>query len=206
MKYKILIIQSFVIIGTLCLSMMTHSCSNTKFLNQQEAVQNGRGLEKIREIDLDSFVGMWSLNKVNYKFNFNIQQLTKDNQYTYFTKPYAGFLNPKNKFFKVSNTSIEQFPNFQEIYPEVLRDYVWKELIPKEEKYLWDEYSTREAHLVKAECSFYKNKIVYDYSLKDKEMTVTATWNFRCRELRDLDGKFYKAVYDLENKSFVENH
>ena len=172
----------------------------TACVSSQASYQNishGKDLEQVSLISFDRFFKQWVFNKKIQKIDLNIREINKDSLFTYFAKPKPGVLKPTWTFFKVySDTLKQKFPNYQDFYGIDLKDYVWRELIPKADQDLW--WTAK--RLLK--CQHQTNKPIDEYSLIDHKVILTTTWKIDCSELEPLKNKKYTASYNLLTKQF----
>ena len=184
------------------LSILT-ACQTTKQAISYEKVTNGKDLEKIYSISVDSFLNQWVHNRKIQKVDLNVKELNKDNQYTYFGKPKLGLTKTKRTFFKVqTDTLTEHFPDYKNFYGEELIQFLWKKVIPKEDVDLWNSSRTIQQNEIKSKCPYRKNKPINHYSLIDKKVIYTMSWDIECEELEKLKNKLYKASYNLLTKEY----
>ena len=182
------------------------SCKATKPTVPFEKVSNGQDLEKVTLISFDNFFNQWVFNKKKQKIEQNIREIKTDNQFTYFGKPRPGISQVSWTFFKVyTDTLTERFPNYQDFYGEELRDYLWTESIPEEDVELWNYNRTTQQNKIKPNCPYKKNKPIQTYSLIDKTVILTMTWDIKCDELEILKNKTYNATYNLLTKKYENN-
>jgi hypothetical protein len=182
------------------------SCKATKPTVTFEKVSNGQDLEKVTLISFDNFFNQWVFNKKRQKVDQNIREIKTDNQFTYFGKPRLGITQVSWTFFKVyTDTLTERFPNYKDFYGEELRDYLWTESIPKEDVELWNFNRTTQQNKMKPNCPYKKNKPIQTYTLIDKTVILTMTWEIKCDELEKLKNKTYKAKFNLLTKKYENN-
>lgn len=180
------------------------SCKATKQTTTYEKVTSGHDLEEVTLISFDSFFNQWVGNRRIQKVDLNIRELHKDNRFTYFGKPGLGLTRTKWTLFKVhSDTLSERFPNYKDFYGDELRDYLWTEVIPNEDIELWNSNRTTQQNKMKPNCPYKKNKPVTNFSLIDKTVILTMTWDIACEELGILKNKTYKTSYNLLTKQYA---
>jgi hypothetical protein len=181
------------------------SCKSTKDIATYEKVKNGEDLEKITLISFDEFFNQWVFNKKIQKIDLNIQELNTDEIFSYFGKP-KGLTYTKWALFKVHKDTIaELFPNYKDFYGTELKEYLWNKIIPKEDIELWNYSVTTQPNRIKSDCSYKKNKPIYKFSLINKKVFLTMTWDIECKELDKLKNKTYIASYNLLTKEYENN-
>ena len=166
------------------------SCKATKQIVTFEKVSNGQDLEKVTLISFDNFFNQWVFNKRIQKIDLNIREIYTDSLFTYFGKPRPGITQVSWTFFKVNTDTItERFPNYKDFYGIELKDFLWTESIPEEDVELWNYNRTTQQNKMKPNCPYKKNKPIQTYSLIDKTVILTMTWEIKCDELEKLDRK-----------------
>lgn len=182
------------------------SCGTKRFFREQESLSNGLNLDKVKETNLDHFISVWSENKKHLKFDTNIKLLYSDGIYSYFTKPKIGIFNPKNDFFKIQIINLDYFPNYDSIYPEDLKDYMWNNVIPEDEKKIYQTETRKEPHLSRAECTYYKNYLDHTFLFESGEIYLQSKWVTKCTSLKYLNEKMYIIKMNPSSKEFEIVH
>ncbi|MBS2101281.1 hypothetical protein [Carboxylicivirga linearis] len=191
--------QSIILIILIVLS----SCRTSKTVTSYEKVKNGKDLDNVSLISLNDFANLWCYNRRIQKIDLNTREIYKDNQFTYFGNPKLGATKLKWTFFKVcTDTLVERFPNYEEFYGSELYDFMWSEVIPKEDIELWNYNRTIHQNELRPNCPNKKNRAIHKYTLSDTKVILTMTWEIECEELKTLKNKLYKASYDLISKQF----
>lgn len=179
------------------------SCTSIRQTVTYEKVTNGIDLEKIDLISFDSFFNQWVHNRRIQKIDLNIKELNKDNQFTYFGKPKHGLTKINWTYFKIhTDTLTLRLPNYNEFYGTELSDYLWTNVIPKEDIELWNKNREIQRNRMKPNCPFKKNKPVQNFSLTGNKVRIIMTWEIECSELGSLKSRTYIAYYNLLTKEY----
>src|SRR5690554_4008910 len=181
------------------------SCKTSNRTTTYDKVKSGQDLEKINSISIDKFLNQWVSNKEIQKVDLNVRELNKDDQFTYFGKP-SLLKSSKWTFFKVhTDTLTEYFPNYKDFSAPELRHHLWNEVIPKEEIELWNYNTTTQKDETVPNCCRKKNRPVFSYSLINKTVELTMTWEIDCEELNKLKNQKYTARYNLQTGQYENN-
>ncbi len=166
-------------------------------------VKIGQGINKISLKPFDNFFLQWVNQRRFPKIDINTHELYSDSLFTYFGKYTIGFFKSTPTFFKVyTDTLSAQFPNYNDFYGQELENFLWKEVIPKEDRDLFNDNINIKQGQAKANCPVRKNRTKFNYSLAEKKVILTMTWDIECSELAKLKEKKYKATYNLTTKQF----
>lgn len=177
------------------------ACNTSKQVASLKSITNGQNLEKVPAVSYRDFISVWAFNNRMQKIDLNTRKIYEDNEYTYFGKPNLGATKLKWTFFKISSDSInKRLPNYEEFYGSDLMDFLWSEVLPKEDIELWNTNRTPPENRIKANCRNKNNRPIHKYTLLGTKVILTMTWHIECEELRVLRDKSYKASYDLLSK------
>lgn len=193
-------------ISILIFAIVFLGCNTTKQVTSLENITSGQDLEKVPTVSYSDLIAVWAFNKRMQKIDLNTRKLYEDNKFTYFGKPKLGVTKLKWTFFKTSSDSINQrLPNYEEFYGSDLKDFLWREVIPREDIELWNKNRTPEENKIKANCRNKNNRPKHKYTLSGTKVNLTMTWQIECEELKVLRDKSYKASYDLLTKKMEKS-
>lgn len=179
------------------------SCKATCPTMTFNTVKSGQDLNKIPLNSFDNFFRQRTHERRIPKIDVNVHELYRDSTFTYFGKYNIGVISSTPTFFKIYNdTLFTQFLNYNDFYGQELENFLWWDVIPNEDRDLFNNNIAIQQGQTKPSCLVSKNKSKNNYLLADKKVILTMTWEIECDELAKLKDKKYQAIYNLTTKQF----
>jgi len=185
MNFNKFIIFSFLFLRTLFFS----GCASSQELVKFEEVKLGLHLDKAKEIDLDTFLVIWTSKTKNPKRPTNLEELYKDSLCTYFGIP----VSKKLEFYKVNNDRLK-IVDYKSIDGEDIRNNFYEKIIPLEDK----------DNLKK--CTSRTHDIEYKYRFIESENSIEIDCHFKvlCEWVIKTINNDYKAMYNIGTKTLIK--
>ena len=143
----------------------------------------GRNLERVSEIPLDSFLGIW-MERIEEHWGMSVKVMHTDSAFTYFRAD-------RKPYFKVNKSILDQI-GFSTLDEQEIGRKFYNEVIPLED---------REKHKRCGSASIdFKRK--YRYIEHEHAIEIRCRYKVKCEFLFTVVNKDYIGFYDLISKSF----
>ena len=177
--------------GCLIILFVILGCTSSKYLIDFKEVEKGNLLDKAKEIELSEFIPLWVENRIHSKMDFNLHELYRDSDFTYFGK----HANKYEGFFKIKNADLFRV-NYKTIVGDSIRNKMYNEIIPQSDK-----------NKAQADCGWgsFNGSYKYRYLEMENSIEITFNWKVKCEFFVTRLDKKYIAKYNIENRIINES-
>jgi len=162
----------------ICLLSICLSCKTSKTEIVYGEIENGNQLDRVTEIELDTFLTIWT-GRTDDERGLSVKQLYKDSAFTYFWVRWKDY-------YKLRNEILAKV-NYESVNGDEIRSDFYNQIITADDKYKQDRCVS----------SWIDFDWEYDFREQANCILIRCHYKVKCEALIRVVNRQYQAKYDI---------